>query len=661
MDVIQRSKGHSATHEAAYITGQKITDECTGLIHDFTHKKGVLGHSVVGPTHMDAEWFANVLESAERRGNSVTARTIHVALPEEFTDEGRWTLLHRLGAYLWSKFNLGSLIAQHQPPHDPWSSGRNHHGHLLFPTRTMDMAGTLGKKTRSWDIKATSHLIMRELRMAWATMVNEALAAAGFTARVDHRALKDRGDARVPKRHLSRGEYIAAFMGRAESQYAKDNREAQRTVEKENEIKQLEKEIDAEQDTIRHRAFAAIIGSKRRSSETDRRIKRGACTRRVARHRIECFHRSERGGLAAIRSRLDQTFQRAHDFVRFEWWHPHRRHSDPGGHQLADTGSRRRDAKTRGQDQRLERPTSSKDETKKKARLTGARQFAPAKPLVFHPLGTTGRSYLAETRSLDNATIEAFANNLQECVNGSICAAHNVWGDGEQRGRESERFTGDLAQGEDRGRSVWWGRPHGSRKFSYVLVAKSFVNVLSAWETIPDAERRACTLVASTGGSNITADGIEKLQKLIALVRRSQPENEAQTIYLVDATDRVDAIQAEHRSTILRKLAEDTKLQYHRYAPKEDGLDWNDSLLAMKYRRSLLEIQQTPTASGDEQGSVSHEEEASVARDGSASTLTDAALGGTSVKDQIEDTTQKENSGVHDAGEDQAPRRSRSR
>ncbi len=39
--MIRRSRGRSATAAAAYRAGEKITDERTGLVHDYREKGGV--------------------------------------------------------------------------------------------------------------------------------------------------------------------------------------------------------------------------------------------------------------------------------------------------------------------------------------------------------------------------------------------------------------------------------------------------------------------------------------------------------------------------------------------------------------------------------------------------------------------------------------------
>src|SRR3546814_11725247 len=76
---IGRSAGRSATAAAAYRAGVEITDERTGLVHDYTRKQGVEHSELMLPTDApgwaaDAErqWKATELE--ERREKATVAR-----------------------------------------------------------------------------------------------------------------------------------------------------------------------------------------------------------------------------------------------------------------------------------------------------------------------------------------------------------------------------------------------------------------------------------------------------------------------------------------------------------------------------------------------------------------------------------------------------------
>ncbi len=377
---IQRSLGHTAVREAAYITGQLIEDQRTGIAYDFTRKKGVLRFEVIGPSHLDAGQFANVLEAREKRCNSITARTIQHALPEELRGERGWQALRRFGIWVWEHFGIPSLIGEHEPPQDLWSSGRNGHGHTMPATRLMDAAGRLGAKARAWDVKVTSHLIMHEMRAMWARILNEALAAAGFAARVDHRSLLDQGSGLLPKRYLPRAEYIAYKLHGVESRYVRENREIEAHNQLQKQITRLENQLHAAKHALRQRADRAIDAARRavdRGKRTidcgkravdrgKRAIANAACriagaarAIRISQHAIDEHHRRERRGPATLRQRVAQAFQRAGDHLPAAGRHPHRRDLHRGRQPSADAADCRGDTELRSTNQRAERSAPS--------------------------------------------------------------------------------------------------------------------------------------------------------------------------------------------------------------------------------------------------------------------------------------------------------------
>jgi hypothetical protein len=58
--------------------------------------------------------------------------------------------------------------------------------------------GRFGTKDRLWNDRR----LVSQWREAWATLVNERLAEAGLEARVDHRALTERGIVRKSQRMI---------------------------------------------------------------------------------------------------------------------------------------------------------------------------------------------------------------------------------------------------------------------------------------------------------------------------------------------------------------------------------------------------------------------------------------------------------------------------
>jgi hypothetical protein len=88
-------------------------------------------------------------------------------------------------------------VALHAP--DRHGDTRNHHAHILVSLRVIE-GGGFGRKERSWNETAR----LEQWRALWADHVNQALAAAGEQARVDHRSLEAQGIERLAQIHLGR-------------------------------------------------------------------------------------------------------------------------------------------------------------------------------------------------------------------------------------------------------------------------------------------------------------------------------------------------------------------------------------------------------------------------------------------------------------------------
>ena len=209
---IGRAKGRSATAAAAYRAAEKITDERTGLVHDYARKGGVAHTEIVLPEGSPA-WAAdraqlwNEAEQAERRKNSTVAREVEVALPTELTATQRRDLAQHLALEIVARHRCAVDIAIHAPNRE--GDERNHHAHLLLTTRRLTESGFTEKTRELDDLKTKEVVYWRE---RWAGIVNEHLARHGHDSRVDHRSLEDQGQDREPTRHL--GPAVAAMERR---------------------------------------------------------------------------------------------------------------------------------------------------------------------------------------------------------------------------------------------------------------------------------------------------------------------------------------------------------------------------------------------------------------------------------------------------------------
>jgi hypothetical protein len=97
VQVIGRSAGRSATGAAACRAGERIVDERTGQVYDYTRRRGDIETAILAPAGapawtLDRSVLWNTVDKAERRGDAQVAREIVVALPLELVraPRGSW-------------------------------------------------------------------------------------------------------------------------------------------------------------------------------------------------------------------------------------------------------------------------------------------------------------------------------------------------------------------------------------------------------------------------------------------------------------------------------------------------------------------------------------------------------------------------------------------
>src|SRR3546814_1320050 len=163
-----RCAGRSATAAAAYRAGVELTDERTGLVHDYTRKQGVEHSELMLPTDAP-EWAAdrerlwNAAELAETRKNATVAREYEIALPVELSAAERRELALGLAREISERPGVAVDVSIHAPGRE--GDQRNHHAHLLPPTRRLGPEG-LGEKTRELDKQQSGAVERRRARLA---------------------------------------------------------------------------------------------------------------------------------------------------------------------------------------------------------------------------------------------------------------------------------------------------------------------------------------------------------------------------------------------------------------------------------------------------------------------------------------------------------------
>ena len=178
----RRSAGQSVVAAAAYRAGEKLLDERTGDIKDYSRRGGVLNTLILTPENasqwmLDRQRLWNEIEHREdqstRRKQAQLARSLELSLPHELTHEQHVELLRDYFKTEYVALGMIADIAIHAPPER--GDGTNHHAHVLLTMRDIEGDG-FGAKNRDWNQKA----LIEHWRERWAEYQNRALEKYGF-------------------------------------------------------------------------------------------------------------------------------------------------------------------------------------------------------------------------------------------------------------------------------------------------------------------------------------------------------------------------------------------------------------------------------------------------------------------------------------------------
>lgn len=216
---ISRSKGRSATAAAAYRTAEKIVDERTGIVHDYTRKSGVLDSFLFNNSGLNSSDLWNLAEQRDNRSNSRVAREFQVALPYNMSRDQHYRVLRSFSESLINRYGCAVEVAIHAP--SQVGDHRNIHAHIMLTTRAMNADGTLGDKTAlemsDANLKKSGLPLgktqVKMCRAVWARCINSEFRREGNSDRVDHRSNEDRGIDRIPGVHIGPQEMYLARMG----------------------------------------------------------------------------------------------------------------------------------------------------------------------------------------------------------------------------------------------------------------------------------------------------------------------------------------------------------------------------------------------------------------------------------------------------------------
>ena len=135
--IISRAGGRSAVASAAYRSGEKLYNDETGIIHDFTNKGGVIMNEIILPVnaperYKDRETLWNEVQKIEKRSDAQFAREIEVALLVEMNREQQ---IECIRAFVNENFVEQGMIVD-WALHD--KADGNPHAHILLTMRGID-------------------------------------------------------------------------------------------------------------------------------------------------------------------------------------------------------------------------------------------------------------------------------------------------------------------------------------------------------------------------------------------------------------------------------------------------------------------------------------------------------------------------------------------
>lgn len=208
---VARKTGGSAVRVSAYRAGERLIDERTGEIHDFSRRKGVVHSEIVMPDTGGPEWTRgqlwNAAEVAENRKDGRVARKVEMSLPCDATAEQREEIARAWAKELANTYGVAVDFAIHLPDKD--GDQRNHHVHLMMTTRQITPEGLAGKaplELSNSDQAKRGLLTGREaiwdMRERAAEVFNRTCKSLRLDMYADPRSYAEQGLELTPTKHI---------------------------------------------------------------------------------------------------------------------------------------------------------------------------------------------------------------------------------------------------------------------------------------------------------------------------------------------------------------------------------------------------------------------------------------------------------------------------
>lgn len=274
-------KSDSAVGFSAYISGERIEAERTGITYDFS-KKEVTEKMILLPENaperfLDRATLWNEVERIEGVKNARFAKTIDAALPKDLSVDECKSVMRDFGNFFTEKGMIADMALHY--------SVSNPHIHVLLTTRKIDDSGDwetykkksvyaldedgnripmIDKETGLQKTDSRNRLqwkrvcvidtgwnrkeFLQDIRKEWEEVCNDALERSGIEDRIDCRSYADQGIDKIPTLHEGR----AAREMEAKGQIA-DICEENRKIRKINMLHDLIEKVSGGIEVLHHK------------------------------------------------------------------------------------------------------------------------------------------------------------------------------------------------------------------------------------------------------------------------------------------------------------------------------------------------------------------------------------------------------------------------
>lgn len=219
VSIHSRAKGESAVAAAAYRSGVCLTDNRTGIVYDFTHRKDVIFSELLLPESTltdfkERQLLWNAVETCEKRKDAQVCKDIVLALPKELDTIQHIELAKRFAQTHFVDNGIPADIAIHD------HGDGNPHAHILITTRRLEKNRFSKYKARDLNPQFyNSNVVEKEIwGEKWRSLQNDFFKDHNIDLSVDLNHI-------IPERHEGKVRGESAHYIQEENELIREARE----------------------------------------------------------------------------------------------------------------------------------------------------------------------------------------------------------------------------------------------------------------------------------------------------------------------------------------------------------------------------------------------------------------------------------------------------